>query len=325
MRVINLVIPRWFYPNNLGDSIHSYFAPKVIKHKFPDSKLVVVTYGELASLMSLNPYVDSVINTTGVRGLTPDYYRSWAFNRESKDHYCLYAQWHPMLWEYWNDNFNYFSNHPTANILTVNSLLQLGMESMLFSGIDLHTTLDSDIEREERTLGIAPMTKLSGKHTPHPGCDGIGLRFNGDKGESWKKFIETVKSLDKNIHIIEYSPKYLGLGDEHVGELPWPKLIEEVRRPTVSVMTDGGLHHAFNLANSPLVFLASQQVSKETHLMLSNSRFYPDLHASCMDRCYNNLRNLKGWKGLDTTCNKSCQTVDPYRLAEKVFKDYFDE
>lgn len=322
----SLYIPRWFYPNNLGDSLHSYFAPKAIKTKFPDCKLEVITHGDLIDLMNYNVYVDSVrepnINEVG----NMPAWKSYAFHEQPKNNcFALYAEWHPRLWEFWNDNFDEFAAHPTANILTVNSLLQLGMEDLLFDGTDLHTPVKMKVVREKKTLGIVPATKLSGKPTPHAGCDGRGFRFNGDDGTSWRAFVQTIKSLDKDIHIIEYSPENLGLGDEHIGELPWPELLKQVSRPTVSVMTDGGLHHAFNLTQSPLVFLASQQVSKETHLMLENGKFYPDLHASCMSRCYNKLRTLTGWQDLDDICNKSCQTVDPQILAEKIFKDYFHE
>lgn len=321
-----LYIPRWFYPNNLGDSIHSFFAPKVIKKKYPRCILEVVTHGELVDLMKINPYVDIVRQESPFEIGSRQQWETFAMGQNPQPNiFTLFAEWHPRLWEFWNENFDEFVNHPTANVLTVNSLLQLGMEDLLFDGTDFYTPLDLGIEREKKTLGIVPATKLSGKSTPHPGCDGQGFRFNGDDGASWRTFVNTIKSLDKNIYIIEYSPKNLGLGDEHIGELPWPELLKQVSRPSVSIMTDGGLHHAFNIVQSPLVFLSSQQISKESHLMLGNGRFYPELHAKCMSRCYNKLRTLTGWEDLNNTCDKSCQTVDPKILAEKVFKDYFNE
>jgi len=324
---VYLYIPRWFYPNNLGDSIHSYFAPKVIKNKNPGCTLEVVTSGPLMDLMVLNPYVDSVREPSPFEVQGRDQWKTFGHGPNPRpDIFTLFAEWHPRVWDFWNDNFDYLAEHKTANILTVNSLLQMGYEDLLFENFDFHSPVDMHMPpREEKTLGIVPMTKLSGKPTPHRGCDGQGFRFNGDQGESWRTFVDRIKDRDESIHIIEYSPKNLGLGDEHVGELPWPQLLRQVSRPTVSVMTDGGLHHAFNLVESPLVFLASQQVSKETHLMLHNGRFYPELHQGCMSKCYNTLQTIQAWDGLDSVCDKACQKVDPTHLAEKVFKDYFYE
>jgi hypothetical protein len=325
MREISLYIPRWFYTNNLGDSIHSFFIPKIIKKVHPDCKLTVVTFGELIDLMKLNPYVDYVRSPFSTEIGNYEYWKNYAFNdKKIIDRYAVFAEWHPKLWSYWNAHFNQFSDHPSANILTVNSLLQLGMEKFLFDGSDLHTNLIlGDFKKDRRSIGIVPATKLAGRPLPHPGCDGIGLRFNGDQGESWRLFVESIKKLDPSIHIIEYSNVYLGFGDEHVPHMNWLNLAKQCYRPEVVVTSDGGMHHMFNLVNTKVVLLGAQKINKPCFFKMSNSKYYEDLHIKCLDRCYNTITTLSGWPDLDKSCDNSCQKVDPNLLAHKVYEDYF--
>lgn len=325
MKQTTLYIPRWFYPNNLGDSFHSYFAPKIIKKKHPNHRLTVVTSGDLIDLLNLNIYVDETRPPQSFEIGNYDAWKNLAFGSQPNNNcYILFAEWHPNLWNFWNNHFDEFSNHPTANILTVNSLLQMGMTEYLFDGSDLHTPINLDVSREKKTLGIVPATKLAGRPTPHPGCDGKGLRFNGDNGESWKKFVTRIKELDNTIHVIEYSYENFGIGDEHVPHKDWIDLAKECARPTVAVLSDGGMHHVFNSQETPVVLIGAQKINKPHFFKLANAKFYEDLHSKCLDRCYNKIRNLTGWPDLGDTCDNSCESVDPIALADKVYKDYFN-
>lgn len=319
-----LYIPRWFYPNNLGDSIHSFFAPKVIKKKNPGCTLEVITTGPLVDLMAMNPYVDSVREPSPFEIQNRKQWMVFGHGpNPTPEIYTVFAEWHPKLWDFWNKNFDHFSNHPTANLLTVNGLLQLGLEDYLFDDTDLHTPLKLDVAREKKTLGIVPATKLAGRPSPHPGCDGKGLRFNGDDGNSWRLFVNRIKELDSTIHVVEYSYENFGIGDEHVPHKDWLDLAKECARPTVAVLSDGGLHHVFNLQETPVVLLGAQKVNKPHFFKMGNAKFYEDLHSKCLGKCYNNICNLSGWPDLDATCDNSCETVDPVALANKVYEDYF--
>lgn len=324
MNSINLYIPRWFYPNNLGDSIHSFFIPKVIKKAHPDCKLTIITFGDLINLMRNNPYVDEVRAPNPLEIKSYDFWKNYAFRKEKiHNQYAVFAEWHPKLWDYWNTHFDQFVNHPSANLLTVNSLLQLGMENFLFDGSDLHTILPKPQElKNALCLGIVPATKLSGRPTPHPGCDGIGFRFNGDNGESWKLFTQTIKKLNPNIHIIEYSYENFGFGDEHVPHMEWLSLASQCCRPKVAVMSDGGMHHMFNLVGTDVVLLGAQKINKPCFFKMKNAKYYKDLHGKCESNCDNVVRNLKGWPDLSKSCNNSCEQVDPISLANKIYLDY---
>ena len=195
----------------------------------------------------------------------------------------------------------------------------------MFDGTDLFPKIYIDQpEVEEKTLGIVPAHKKSyANPTPHPGCDGDGLRFNGDQGESWESFVGEMRSLVPDIKIMEFSKKPLGFGDVHIGHLPWKDLAVEACKPRVSVLADGGMHHVFNSQDRDLVLIAAQTINKLPHYRSKNTKLYWDLHSKCMSRCGDHIRKLKGWDGLTEICDHSCETVDPIKLAQYVYRDFF--
>jgi len=326
---ICLVIPRWFYPNNLGDSVHWSFAPTVLKKEYPDQPLTIFTHGELVDILENNPLVDSVHEPT------PDLLQTYEFwQRESitgrpnlpKNMFVLFAERHPRCWEYWKENFDFLYEHPTANLLYLNSLLQLGLEKYLYDGTDLFPKIYIDKPpMEEKTLAIVPATKLSFANPgAHPGCDGVGSRFNGDNGESWRSFVDEIRGIDSSIKIMEFSKDFLGLGDVHVGHLPWKDLAAEAAKARVAVLSDGGMHHIFNTQDKDIVLLAAQTINKLYHYASKNTTLYWDLHEKCHIRCGDHMRQLKDWSDMATVCDHSCETVDPVLLAQYVYRDFFE-
>ena len=95
---VSLYIPRWFYPNNLGDSFHSFFAPKVLKHENKEINLTVVTCGELLGIMSKNPYVDAVREPLPNEIGTFEQWKEFSFrDTTNTSAYSIVAEWHPKV------------------------------------------------------------------------------------------------------------------------------------------------------------------------------------------------------------------------------------
>lgn len=324
MKEITLTIPRWFYPNNLGDSVVCTFIPKVIKKKYPYCKLTVITHGDLLDVLSEDPLVDVCRGPLTQREVgSPQIWMSGKYLQENE--YAVYPEWHYSVWTYWNDNFEFFAAHPTANILTVNVLLQLGMTEYLFDGTDLRPSIPVGRCRvaSDKCLGIVPATKLSGKPTPHPGCNGKGMRFNGDEGESWKRFVKRFRELCPDVEVFEFSDTSLGFGDTYVPPMSWKATAAWCKKMTVSVMNDGGMHHIFNSQSAPVVLTGSWQISKAEHVALSNATMYPDLYEECAYECGSNIRSLRSWKDIEKTCTGACEKISPEKLAEYVARDFF--
>ena len=327
METIYLVIPRWFYPHNLGDSVHWTFAPTVLKKEYPNSKLVVFTHGELIEVLKDNPLVDEVHPPPLDLVADYDFWKTEALTGRKRlppNMFTLFAEHHPNTWNYWNENFDFLYKHPTANLLYVNSLLQLGLEKYLFDGTDLFPKIYIDKPpTEEKTLGIVPALKVSFANPGlHPGCDGAGFRFNGDEGESWKAFVNQIKKLDPQIKIVEFSKDFLNFGDVHVGHLPWKELAYEAAKCRVGVLSDGGMHHIFNSQDKDIVLLSAQKVNKFYHYASKNTTLYWDLHKKCTIRCEEQIRKLRKWDDL-INCDGSCEKVDPVKLAELIIGDFF--
>ena len=316
-----LIIPNWFYPNNLGDNLLSTFIPKLIKLERPNCPLTVYAVGQLAEVMKDNPYVDRVVFPPNSIIGNYNYWKDRAIGLNSNKQdgvYLVFAENHINLWKFWNINFDFLQYHPTANLITVNFLLQLGLEKYLWKEVDLFPFLINRKPQESKTLGIVPATKLAGRPNPHPGCNGIGYRFNGDSGYSWQAFVDEIRQLDSSIKILEFSKEFLDFGDEHVGHLPWKELGKEAGRPRVTVLSDGGMHHVFNAINREVILLGAQTINKPEFFQTKNSTVYKDLH-----KCGCPIRNLTGWPDLLNSCGKSCEELDPTKLAERVVKDFF--
>jgi len=329
VETIYLIIPNWFYPWNLGDSVHWTFGPKILKKEHPNSKLIVIAVDQLHENLKNNSHVDEVLYPNQNLIQTYSFWEEQAKNGRKalpKNVYVLFAVHHPKVWEYWNNNFKFLQNHPTATLLYVNSLLQLGLEKYLYDGTNLYPDILIDKPNtDSNLLGIVPATKLSGKPTPHPGCDGIGMRFNGDNGESWKLLSSSIKKFNNNIRIVEFSKENYGFGDIHIGHLPWKELAYEAARVKVAILSDGGMYHIFNSQDKPIVFLGAQTINKPHHYMHKNTTIYWDLFESCHNRCLPYISTLSSWADMAIHCDKSCEKVDPVKLANYVVRDFFND
>jgi hypothetical protein len=324
--MIRVVYPRWLFPNNLGDSAHTTFVPKFLRRLHPSEDIVFVSYGKDLEL---------AINSAGFARFedptNQDLNYPYGFYRDaaneglsSKKTYYLFPEWHPNIWTEWNKNFDKYYEDPNVNILVINSLLQLGLldkwDFEKDSGRPIIPRYRADKTEE---LAIVPATKLAGRPTPHPGCDGKGLRFNGDNGESWKKFVGYIRSVRPDIKIVEFSYENFGLGDRHVPHTDWKNLATECSKPKVAVLSDGGLHHIFNSQETPVVLLGAWKIDKPYLTKLGNGIFYEDLHSECLDRCGPYIRNSTGLADASKNCNYSCEKLDPILLAKRVLKDFY--
>lgn len=317
-----IYFPNWFFPKNLGDSVLFTFIPKIFKEVYGD-EVEVVCIGELAEVLKLNGDCILVRNPTNEESsVHPEVWKQWAFKHLSFDTYVIYPEWHPKVWEFWNKNFDYLINHPTANIITVSYLLQLRLEHLLWTDIDFTPKINIvKAPKEDKLLAIVPARKLGGRPDPHPGCDGKGFRFNGDEGLSWWTFVETIMNLDPTIKIVEFSDIKYGFANEHIPHLNWKDLAYQASRPKVVVQSDGGMHHVFNSQGTKTVYLSAQTINKPDFYRTQNTDVPWHLYKNCSNKCP--VTNLTGWPDLLKTCDKSCEKVDPIALADYVYESYF--
>lgn len=319
---IKFFFPKWHFPNNIGDSVNATFIPKILKKVYPNSEIEVITFGFLIDVFKNDPNVKSV-RLPHSNEMFIDF-KAYAFSDiQSPEFKSVFPEWHPKVFEFWGKNHDFLVNHKTANLITVNFLLQLKLEHLLFDeNFDFredfyYEPFENNLS-EKINVGIVPSTKLAGRPIPHPGCDGKGLRFNGDKGiESWKSFVEKLKSLNKNIVIHEFSYENFGLGDVH-----YPHsdnlfdLVDQVDKMDIGVMSDGGLHHVFNARKKPVVLFQATKVNKCEFFMIENTFFPEHLHLDCRKSCRSYFSESLQIQDLSLKCNLECENLNPKLLAE---------
>jgi len=326
MKNIRLYFPRWIFPKNLGDSLIFTFVPKILKSIYPDCTLEVITYGFLIDIFKLDKNVD-LVREPNQQEIYVNYHQYALSDEKIENIKVIYPDWHPKTFAFWKDNAELLENHPTANIITLNYLLQLGLENLLF---DKKQSFLSEInvpKYENNTnfinVGIVPTTKLSGKTTPHPYCDGKGFRFNGMKGlESWKELVKTLKYSNPRIKIFEFSQENFGIGDEHcpdTGDIF--NLIRNVDYMDYGIMSDGGVHHAFNIRNKPIVLFQACLINKVEFFKLGNSFFPSHLHLECRKKCPSYFLEAFGGENLSQSCKRECENLSPKLLAEYIIKE----
>lgn len=313
---IKFYFPNWLFPNNVGDTIISTFIPKIIKQLHPNSTLEVIVSGKLFDVMKYDDNID-ICRLPDDTELHYDF-KSYALSdNKSYDLKVVYPEWHPNLFLYWRNNHDYLVEHPTANIITVNFLLQLGYEHLLFDTAynfrPYYNKIQTKLDKETFNLGIVISTKLAGKGTPHPGCNGVGYRY---KLESWKEFVKCIKQVNPNIQIYEFSETFMHIGDVHCGYTDsFNELFDQIDLIDLAVLSDGGMHHAFNARNTNLVLIQPNILSKVEFLKLDNS-YYPDhLHLECRKSCRSYFSEVFGHDDLSTKCNMECENLDPIELA----------
>jgi hypothetical protein len=325
---MKIYFPRWFWPNNLGDSLAFSSIPNFIKKIRPNEFIEIITYGELIPLLQNSKHIDSVRLPTNDEIKSHNFYSNYCIsdkNRLGEDFLVIYPENHPKLFMTISNRFTEFVAHDSLNFITLNFLLQIQEEDVAFKISDFYFFESKKQIREQKNskvkIGIAPMTKTNGKSTPHPGCNGLGFRFNGINGfNSWSILIkELKKNLD--IEIVEYSPSFLGLGDTHVGKKSSLfDLYEESCSLDYAITTDGGYHHLFNLNKTPLTLFTGTKVTKPEFMQLGNA-YVPDVHLPCRKFCSSFYSEVFSTEDKSKSCNLECENLDPVNLAKKCLDD----
>ena len=310
---MTFVFPRWLFPNNLGDSILATVIPRLLFKKYRE-KVDVITYGEdYMEFYKADPYVESVKFDPDLLNINWQWH---TFNQNGKHHnwWSVYPEWHPQVFSYWKDHPE-LVDHPTANLVMVNYLLQLGLTEYLWDGTDLAPDINTSpvYPHNHFNLGIVPATKLAGRPSPHPGCNGLGLRY---KREHWEAFIAHIESKDPTVEIFSFDNEQPNLGRWIGKAKDLTHLAEMVNYMDLGVCSDGGLHHMFHAVCVPTVLFTGTLVNKAEFFKTAMD-FYPEhLHLPCRKQCRSYFTEVFGGEDKSKTCKLECEDLDPIGLAE---------
>lgn len=318
-----LYIPRWLYPNNLGDSICSLSAVKILKTAIGDQPLQVVTDLALRELIERENLANVVRGPDKFElSQTDNIYRVLAMDPvlRTTNTRVIYPEWHPGLWSEWNSKFEFYSNHPTLNLITLNYMMQLHLLDLVDTcpNLDYRPQISlPKIKADHPVIGIVPDTKKSNRANPHPGCDGIGYRLGGPNGKQyWTRIIDAIKQNIPNVEIVEFAREPIDSSNTIVKELPFLDLAKEVKRCDMGVLSDGGLHHMFIATRTPTVLLGAQKINKPEFFKVRTDTYNKQLY-----NCRCDISNLHGWKDL-THCDLKCEQVNIEALCSHIIEEY---
>jgi len=313
--MIELVAPSWLYPNNIGDSVVTTFIPPLLR-KVYGTDVTVVADQNIRDILK-----DPSRAPTAAELSTPlSDYKQAALSTQSQysDTKTVYPAWHPLLFKFWKQYSRKLFDHPTANILTTNYLLQLGLEEEVFSDFDFTPLLRPVKTRQPGDrfkLVLVPATKLAGRPSPHPGCNGVGLRY---KLDSWKILAERITAALGDLVTIEYlAEEPLGIDGTYVPPIKGlSNIVDYCWSSDLGIMSDGGIHNVFNFLKKPVILFTGTLVNKAEFFKLQTA-FYPDhLHLPCRFKCRSYYTEVFGGVSQSDRCNLECENLDPVALAD---------
>ena len=316
--MIKFYFPRWFFPNNLGDSIVSTFIPKLLHYHYKKD-VEVITYGD--DMIEVFKCIPGVVNVRLPYKNEIKSVSEWINLKLDSNSFSVYPEWHPNTWKMWGENFDRFYKHPTANIITLSYLLQLGLEDYMFNNYNLSPHIPTHNKKPKLStklnIAIVPEDKLGGRSHPHPTCDGIGYRFNGPSGhDSWTMLISYLKKhLDCTIY--EFSPHGKKFGDVCIPHIKsWIDLATYCKGFDLAILSDGGLHHVFNSQQTPVYLLGAQKFNKPYFMKLKNGVFNEYTHRQCLQNCKQNIINSYNYSSKQ--CNMLCERVNPLEVGRDI-------
>lgn len=327
MKHYKIIFPRWYWPDNLGDSLVFCIVPHIIKTLKPNATIEVVTYGSLIPLLIHNNDVNVCRLPNPDELKNPYYYvsKSLQNNIETNSEIVIYPENHPKLFSTYKAHFDKLTNHDSINFIVLNYLLQLNCLNEFIDRSDFYnfpnTLSNTKQSNSKKLIALCPVTKLNGKSSPHPDCNGIGYRFNGDKGkESWLRLFTKLKTL-VDVDFVEISTSPIGFGVDIIGKKETLlDLYLDTQNIDYAITNDGGLHHLFNLHKTPLTLFTGTKVTKPEFMKLGNA-YVPDVHLDCRKHCKSFYTDVFGGDDLSLNCKLECENINPEVLATLISKD----
>ncbi len=314
-------VPRWLFPNNIGDSILSTSLISPIKKRFPDKTLTVVCDDFLSQIYETNPHVHKVRVPYFNEINDLSYWKQSI--QKPRDFISIWPDWHPGLFDLLrrDNNLNQMINTSDKNIIVCNYLFQNN-----FHPLDTTDTLPRlYLTHDDRKIAKKCIGGCTSRYKvcivvserrpveKRVGCS--PLRYSE---ESWRRFVERLKILLGDVTVFEIgNPINYHIGDYYISYTQHIREFAAVlNEMDIGVLSDGGVHHIFNAIDKKYVlFQAYECNAPEFYLMQANGSFDPSLHQECRFQCHLFSR-IMNTEDRSKKCNHACYELDPRKLAE---------
>ena len=326
-------IPRWFFYDNIGDSILTSALILPIKKKFPNRALTVVCDEFLSEIYKTNPYVHKVRMPNHEERSYINDPNFWRIAMErSKSFFSIVPHWHSGLLSFlmYSDNLHNMINAPDKNIIVCNYLLQNDFHPLYTKDTLPRIYLTGDDKRIAREH----IAKYTSKYKV---CIVVSERRRAELREncsplryteaSWRQFVGKLKVLLGDVTVFEVgNPTNYHIGDYYIPHVQnIRELAAVLNEMDIGVMSDGGIHHIFNAIDKKYVlFQAYECNAPDLFLMQANGAFDPSLHQDCRFRChlFSKILNIDDES---KKCTYACYGLDPCKLAEFTVNKLFEK
>ena len=326
-------IPRWFFYDNIGDSILTTALILPIKKKFPNRALTVVCDEFLSEIYKTNPHVYNV---------RPPYFEErshindlnfWMIAMERpKSFFSIAPHWHPDLFSFLrhSNNLQNMIDTPDKNIIICNYLLQNDFHPLSTKDTMPRIYLTEDDKKTAREH----LAKYTSKYKV---CIVVSERRRSDLRDdcsplryteaSWRQLVGKLKTLLGDVTVFEVgNPTNYHIGDYYIPHVQnIRELAAVLNEMDIGVMSDGGIHHIFNAIDKKYVlFQAYECNAPDLFLMQANGSFDPTLHQECRFQChlFSKILNIDDES---KKCAYACYGLDPYKLAEFTVETLFEK
>jgi ADP-heptose:LPS heptosyltransferase len=316
-----LYFPRWFWPNNLGDSIMLSSVFKAIKETYSPCFLEVITDETLVNTFHNDLYADKIREPHWwEKGLPEKVYKkkltNFFINFKGQKSFVIWPDWQEKTFKYLSKKHNLDEciNSPYKNIISYNFASQISDDIANFHDLRPRIYLTQDetsqakkeLNKNSIAINIAEI-RYTQKRT-----DGENLRY---KRESWETLVSEIKHAFPSLTVCEVGQdKFEGIGDKFIPNCSFRKLASLLNEMKLVILSDGGVHNVCNAIDKKVILFQAYEWNPPDLFKMHNAIFNESLHEKCRKRChlFSDILNLPT---MSTNCNKKCYILDPTKLA----------
>lgn len=320
---IKLYFPRWFWQENLGDSIMLSSVFKAVKTVFDPCFFEVITDKVLVDTFYNDPFVDNLRHAYWWEKHLPENYFykkkhiDLFFKKKDKQIFVIWPDWQEKMFSCLskNNNMEECIHSPYKNILSYNFALQIGDEIVKFD--DLRPRIyftDAEIrEAKKRVAENSIAINIATIRYTQTRKDGEALRY---KRNSWEKFVCKVKKLFPELTIYEIGQnRFEGIGDKFIPKCNIRQLAAILNEMRLVVLSDGGIHAVCNAIDKKVLLFQAYEWNPPDLFKMHNAIFNESYHIECRKQCHLFTDILK-ISSAKENCERECYALDPLKLAQ---------
>ena len=319
---IKLYFPRWFWSNNLGDSIMLSSVFKAIKELYDPRLFEVITDETLASTFYNDPYIDLIRQPNWWEKFLPEnfYKKKYIANhlkRKNIQIFVIWPDWQKEVFTHLSNESNLKEciNAPYKNILSYNFAFQISDEVAQFHDLRprIHLT-DDEIREAKKIIGKNSIAiNVARIRYTQSRTDGEMLRY---KKKSWEKFVKEIKDKFPSLTVYEIGQNnFEGIGDKFIPKCSFRKLAARLNEMKLVILSDGGIHHVCNAIDKKVLLFQSYEWNPPDLYKMHNTIFNENYHTECRKQChlFSDILQIPSAK---ENCEKKCYWLDPSQLAQ---------